>query len=336
MSSLPVISRTAIYVAAGRAVGAREPDVSVRNPDYLAEKLLGDPAKLDLDLPIVRALGQSYEDAMQDMEVASNVRMMIVRTRFIDEALVRAVDNGATQVMILGAGFDSHAYRCQAVLRDVRIFEVDRPVTQAFKRERVLEAYGEPPENLTYVSIDFQDGELGAVLAQSGYDFSQRTFVIMEGLTMYLPEDALRSTLQLLAQHPPGSSLVFDFVSRTLVEMLQHINLANVPEPARPSVERFLYLIRDEPWQFGFPPGEENEYLGEFGFEIGEMLTVGGEESIRRYLTKADGTQVGNEPSAELANRESGGVQPAHGSTSVAQREQQQAMVYRLVEAVRA
>ena len=110
------ISRTSIFVAAGRAVGAREPDPSVRNPDYLAEKLLGDPSTLDLDHPAVRALSLSYDDAMKDVEVVSNVRMMTIRTRFIDAALERAIAGGATQVVILGAGFDSHAYRCRELL----------------------------------------------------------------------------------------------------------------------------------------------------------------------------------------------------------------------------
>jgi methyltransferase (TIGR00027 family) len=127
------ISRTCIYTAAGRAIGAREPDPSVRNPDYLAEKLLGDPAAFNIDQAAVKALGRSYDEAIKDVEVVSTVRMMLVRTRFIDEALERAVAGGATHVVILGAGFDSHAYRCQDVLANVRVFEVDRPATQAMR-----------------------------------------------------------------------------------------------------------------------------------------------------------------------------------------------------------
>jgi len=127
------VSRTSIYVAAGRAIGARDPDPSVRNPDYLAEKFLGDPLTLDVDHPAVRALSLGYDEAMTDGEVVNAVRMMTVRTRFIDDALARAVADGATQVVILGAGFDSHAYRFQDLLAGVRVFEVDRPATQALK-----------------------------------------------------------------------------------------------------------------------------------------------------------------------------------------------------------
>ena len=69
--------------------------------------------------------------------------------------------------------------------------------------------------------------------------------------------------------------------------------MATVPEAAKAFVDRFLNLIKDEPWIFGLPVGGEREFLGEFGLELREAFTIGGEESLKRYLTKADGTQVG-------------------------------------------
>ena len=156
------ISKTAIWVAAARAIGALEPDPGTRNPDHLARQLLGDPSELDLDHPVVDALRSSYEEAMQDMEIAGVVRAMTERTRFIDEALERAIGAGATQVLIPGAGFDSHAYRCRELLAPARVFEVDRPATLAFKRRRVDEALGGPPGNLTYVPIDLSQEDMPA------------------------------------------------------------------------------------------------------------------------------------------------------------------------------
>ena len=99
------ISRTCIYTAAGRAIGARDPDPSVRNPDSLAETLLGDPTSFNITHASVRALGLSYDEAMKDLEVVNTVRTMMVRTRFIDEALEQGVADGAAHVVILGAGF---------------------------------------------------------------------------------------------------------------------------------------------------------------------------------------------------------------------------------------
>jgi methyltransferase (TIGR00027 family) len=335
------VSRTSIYVAAGRAVGAREPDPSVRNPDYLAEKLLGDPAALDLDHPSVRALSLDYDEAMQDVEVVNIVRLMTVRTRFIDETLERAIAAGATQVVILGAGFDSHAYRCQELLAPVKVFEVDRPVTQLLKQQRVNDVLGGPPPNLTFVPIDFQHEDLPDVLTRHGYDPSQRTFFIMEGVTMYLPEEAARTTFRFVAAHPPGSGIVFDFVYGAMIDMIKAIDLATVPPAAKPFLERFLNLIKDEPWVFGLPVGSERDYLAGLGLDLREVLTIGGEQSLERYVTRADGTQVGAQTIADAMARmaaatQADGAPAAQGQRLSAQRtpEQQRLMAYQLAEAV--
>jgi methyltransferase (TIGR00027 family) len=337
---VPGISRTSIYVAAGRAVGAREPDPSVRNPDYLAEKLLGDPASLVLDHPAVRALTLPYEEAMQDLEVVNIVRAMMVRTRFIDEALERAVADGTAAVVILGAGFDSHAYRCQELLTGVRVFEVDRPATQALKKQRVTEVLGGPPPNLTYVAIDFQHEDLAEVLARHGHDARRRTFFILEGVTMYVPEEGVRATLRYIASHPPGSAVVFDFVYRAMVDMIAKTDLATAPKAARPFLERFLNLIKDEPWVFGVPVGGEREFIAACGLELRDLLTIGGEESLKRYVTKSDGTQLGAATIAEgMARivqraREAGESLPQMNMSPEQMREQQRLMAYQLAEAV--
>ncbi|HSJ41064.1 MAG TPA: SAM-dependent methyltransferase [Xanthobacteraceae bacterium] len=338
--TIPGVSRTCIYVAAGRAIGARDPDPTVRNPDDLAERLLGDASLYEVDHPTVRALGKPYEEAMSDAEVVNTVRMMMIRTRFIDAALERAVGAGARQLVILGAGFDSHAYRCRELLKDLRVFEVDRAATQALKRERVLAASGSVPSNLTYVSIDFQHDELGEVLARHGHDRTQRTFFIMEGVTMYVPEEGVRRTLQFVGQHPPGSGIVFDFVPRAMVDMIAAIDINNIPAAARPFVQRFLDLTKDEPWVFGIPLGTEGELLGEFGMDLREVMAIGGPDSIARYLTKADGSQVGAKVLAEAmaraaaraADRPPSATQPQ--MTPERMREQQRQMAYQLADAV--
>jgi methyltransferase (TIGR00027 family) len=336
----PGISKTSIYVAAGRAVGAREPDPSVRNPDYLAERLLGDPAMLGVDHPAVEALSRDYREAMKDIEVVGNVRMMIVRTRFIDEALAQAIADGATQVVVLGAGFDSHAYRCGPLLAGARVFEVDRPGTQAFKRHRVSEVTGSLPSNLTYVAADFEHEDLAAVLRRHGCDPAERTFFILEGVTMYLPEEAVHGTLRLVASHAPGSGLVFDFVYRAMIDMLARIDMATLPAVAKPFVQRFLNLIRDEPWVFGVPTGNEREFLAGFGLELRETLPIGGPDAVKRYLTRADGTEVGGGAMAETAARmaeqaRAAAPSPPEGTMSPdAMREQQRVMSYQLARAV--
>jgi methyltransferase (TIGR00027 family) len=335
------ISRTSLYTAAGRAIGAREPDPSVRNPDYLAEKLIGDPSALNITHASVKALSLSYDEAMKDVEVVSTVRMMLVRTRFIDEALARAIASGAAHVVILGAGLDSHAYRCQPLLAGAQVFEVDRPATQALKQQRVRDALGGPPPNLTYVPIDIQHDDLAEVLRLHGHDRAQKTFFIMEGVTMYVPEDGVRATLRYVAGHPPGTAIVFDFYYRPMVDMLKNIDWVSVPDSFKPYVQRFLDLIKDEPWVFGIPAGGEQTFLSECGLELREAMTIGGPESIARYATKADGTQIGAEAiaagMARMAERarEAGPSSPeARAVDPERMRQQQRTMAYQLAEAV--
>jgi len=320
---MEVVSRTAVWVAVARAIGAREPDFDVRNPDWLAERLLGDMSQYDVDLPIIAALDEDYEVAMKDPEVAGMVRTMNVRSRFIDDALEHAIRHGITQVLILGTGFDSHACRFEEQLRHARIFEVDRPATLAKKRERVEKAVGRVPDNVVYVDADVEASELRSVLTAVGYDFGQRSFVIMEGLTMYLHEDALRDLFSLLTAHAPGSRIVFDFITDVMVASIRNINIDEVPEVGRAYIRRFLHLIRDEPFQFGFPVGRERESIESFGLDIHDLIMLDGEDAVRRYLTRADGTQVGEEG---LANRP---PIPAE-----IERRQREVMTYRICEAV--
>jgi hypothetical protein len=151
-----------------------------------------------------------------------------------------------------------------------------------------------------------------------------------------------------VAAHPPGSGIVFDFVYRALIDMLARIDLATVPAPQRPFVQRFLYLIEEEPWVFGLPTEGEREFVREFGLELREAFPIGGEESLRRYLTKADGTQVGARTLADAIARmtermrASGQAAPARQPPSPPDaqqaaermRAQQRLMAYQMAEAV--
>jgi methyltransferase (TIGR00027 family) len=250
------------------------------------------PAAIDLDHPVVRALTVGYDQAMKEIDVVNAVRMTTIRTRFIDEALERAVADGAKQLVILGAGLDSHAYRCRGLLAGVRIFEVDRAAMQEMKKRRVREVLGTPPANLTYVEADLLRDDVRDVLTSHGYDPRQKTFFIFEGVTMYLPEEAVKRTLRFAAASAPGSGIVFDFVYQSMIETIAKIDITKVPEPAKAFVERFLSVTRHEPWVFGLPTGGEREYLRELGLELREELSLLSDAAAARYLTRADGSQV--------------------------------------------
>jgi len=286
-------------VAAARAFGAREPDASVRNPDYLAERFLG-PAERQLiaEHPIAAALDADYEQSRQQMEVAGASNLMLARTRFIDDRLQTAIANGATQVVILGAGFDTRAYRFKDLLQGKTVFEVDYRSTQEFKKRRVEATLGHPPSNLTFVEIDFQRDKLDAVLRDARFQPGGKSFFVWEGVSMYLPESAVRETLRNFASlSGPGSSLVMDFATQAAIEMLAKL-------PWHP--QHKFTTEWGEPWIFGIPDGRERAFFRECGLEVREILAFFGGDAGKRYLTRADGTRLGRgKPGQNYARRSS-------------------------------
>ena len=274
-------------VAALRAFGAREPDPAVRNPDTLAERILS-PAQLQLitEHPISRALIGDYQKGRQNPEVAGMSNLMLVRTRFVDDHLRKAVERGATQVVILGAGFDTRPYRFGELLKDKKVFEIDYHTTQEVKRRRLLEAGIPIPPNVYFVEIDFKNDVLRRVLSNAGYEPSENTFFIWEGVSMYLSESAVRHTLRAIRSYSaPGTSLVMDFAERAMIDLL-----AKLPE-----LSQHNYTTHwGEPWIFGLPDMSERDFFRGCGFELCEILSLVGSEASKRYLTRSNGTRFGS------------------------------------------
>jgi methyltransferase (TIGR00027 family) len=257
----------------------------------MAERLLGPEERAMIaDQPVVQALELDFAEAIKNIEALSSAIMMIIRTRFIEERMEHAIRQGVTQLVILGAGFDTRAYRLTELLQAVRVFEVDRPSTQEYKKRRIRETGIEVPPNLTYVPVDFRHDKLGDALSAAGYDSSLKTFFIWEGVTMYLPEAAVEETLRWVAAQAPGSIIIFDFLGAMLVKFMATADLSKFPEAAQKAFERLRRLTSGEPWIFGLPDANEREFLGKLGLELHALLPVGGEESMQRYLTRSDGT----------------------------------------------
>jgi methyltransferase (TIGR00027 family) len=271
-------------VAAGRALGAREPDPAMRNPDSLAEKLLGpDELALIQEHAVGRAL--SNPEPATSYEAMGTAVMMLVRTKFIDEKLAQAIANGAKQYVILGAGFDTRAYRFQDLLKDVKVFEVDSEATQTYKRKRAEATIGPPPQNLTHVSIDFNRDQLMESLVRAGFDAAVKTFFTWEGVSMYVAEEGVRATLSMIATTAPGSTLVMDYTTRGAIDFMHRF----------PEVGPLMKQLKawGEPWVFGMPDGQEREFFQSFGFEPRETFSTFSKVALDRYLTRPDGTIYG-------------------------------------------
>jgi methyltransferase (TIGR00027 family) len=142
--------------------------------------------------------------------IAEQLDVIPLRVRAIDVEVRRAVELGCRQVVILGAGLDTRAFRMEA-LAPTHVFEVDHPATQAFKR-RMAESLSPMAEQLHYVPVDFERDSLSSRLQEAGHRREVPTAWIWEGVVMYLSDEALRTTLRAVAAASAlGSTLVLNY-----------------------------------------------------------------------------------------------------------------------------
>jgi methyltransferase (TIGR00027 family) len=225
----------------------------------------------------LRILGEDGARAVESAEARPSSRRMRIfiaaRTRFAEDSLAAAVQRGVTQLVVLGAGLDTYAYRSPWGER-LRIFEVDHPATQAWKRERLGEASIAIPEWLTFVPVDFERETLAQGFAKTGFDARQPAFFTWLGVAPYLTVEAVWSTLRYIASLASGAQVVFDY--------------ANPPESLDEEA-RAWHLERaarvagiGEAWVTYFETAELREKLLALGF--GEIDDLGPRRIAERYF----------------------------------------------------
>lgn len=206
----------------------------------------------------------------------------VARTRLVDDLLRHALKNGARQVLILGAGFDTRAYRIPEIAT-ARVFEVDHPLTQAAKI-RVISRAGAQRATVTHVPVDFTRQTLDAALRGSDFDVDARSFVLWEGVTNYLTEAAVDATLRAIsASVAPGSELFLTYVHHGLLDGSRRFD----------GGAEILERVREvgEPWTCGFEPREMPAYLVARSFALLEDLSA--DEYRSRYFGGAAGSMKG-------------------------------------------
>ena len=199
---------------------------------------------------------------------------IVCRCRYLDDYLQQCLQAGVAQVVILGAGLDSRAYRGALVQGAVKTFEVDHPATQACKLSRLKAVLGAIPAHVTYVPIDFNVETLDTLLA-CGFDPSLKTLFLWEGVTQYLQAEAVDATLAWVRTHAaPGSTIIFDYLCAA--------ELPNVPTP-RNRVYAVLTRLTGERRDFGIQHSRIVDFLAERGFT--HVTDVSAEQLRRLYCT---------------------------------------------------
>jgi methyltransferase (TIGR00027 family) len=270
---------TAQLTALGRATAFLDNE-PLRAPDHLAIRFL-DPGlafltRSSLFRKLLRRVYQRW--------FPGGYLYTIARTKHIDEVLQRELEAGTNQVVILGAGYDSRAYRFHDRFPATRFFELDYPTTSARKQAKVAALFDHPPDHVTYLAVDLTTQSLGAALVGAGYDSGRRTLFIWEGVTMYLPLAAVNETLAFVArQSGPGSSIVFDYIFRAILD--GDTTLFGAAETIR-SVRK-----RGEPFLFGIDAGGVRSFLNDRGLEC--LSDHGPSDLEKTYLTRSDGASFG-------------------------------------------
>ncbi|HEY0162163.1 MAG TPA: class I SAM-dependent methyltransferase [Edaphobacter sp.] len=196
---------------------------------------------------------------------------LVARSRYAEDLLAQAVAHGVRQYVLLGAGLDTFSHRNP--FSELRVFEIDHPATQQWKRELI--AANNVPEvpGLTYVPVDFEHQQLATQLAESGFDTSAPAFFAWLGVVPYLTQAAFRSTLSLIAAQPEGSGVVMDYGQpRSALPFFEQLALDSLASRVQQA---------GEPFQLFFTPSEMAAELNAFR----KIEDLGGAEMNARYFT---------------------------------------------------
>lgn len=254
MTNVSSPSATALTAAAARAAHLVVDRAPFLFADPLAHRLLGEQADTLL----------GYHRAHGSHPVLAGARTAVVtRARYTEDRLAESTRRGVAQYVILGAGLDTSAYRPDAP-RGTRVFEVDRPATQEWKRLRLAEEGITAPGTVTFVPVDLERDSLPGRLAAHGFDPSAPAFVAWLGVSMYLTREAVGATLDAVRAFAPGTELVMDYL---LPEELRDADGQAYAEAVMGMAAR-----NGEPWLSFFAPADLTSLLGRHGLEVVEHV----------------------------------------------------------------
>jgi methyltransferase (TIGR00027 family) len=253
-------SQTAAWVAACRGLAGLLPPGEPICDDPWGLRFGGRPGEL-LTALARRNAKLAWRLIRQAPPIALSLYWVQLRTRALDEMLLRFVAGGGRQILILGAGYDCRALRLADRLAGATVFEVDHPATQKRKRE-ILGATAADGDKAQYVASDFESASLRGLAAQLtalGFDPARPTFTLWEGVTMYLTEAAVSATVEAVRDlSARGSQLAIEYYQRACLAR-------------RGRLETLLGRVgiqRREPFTFGWDPPALPGWLNSRGFTL--------------------------------------------------------------------
>jgi methyltransferase (TIGR00027 family) len=207
------------------------------------------------------------------------------RVRYFDDFVKKFLDEGLEQLVILGAGYDTRAYRIEGLKGKVRVFEVDHPETQSVKTEKIKDIFGSLPDHVEYVPVDFETEDFSQRLLEHGYERLQKTVFIMEGLIYYLPPKAVDEILCFIAKNSGiGSAIIFDYVYESSVDRTNGIcgvQCMACDQIALMNAKKDM-AQQGEPYKFSVKDGMLETFIVQRGFS--QVFNVTTEDYKKTYF----------------------------------------------------
>ena len=232
--------------------------------DSFAKGFLGTTNRVIGSIPPLRKLGLWYLEKKHPFVLDC----IPARTRYIDEFVKERIEDGIQQLIILGVGYDSRAYRIEGLKDTVTVFEVDEPETQERKIQLVKKMIDPLPSNVVYVAIDFNKEKLPERMFQSGYSKDKKSLFIWEGVTPLLTAEAVDETLAFVSENAgPDSFIIFNYILKSVVEgTCQHEKAKEIRKAfSRGGILDFR-SNRGDRLMFGIEEGTIEAFLSERGF----------------------------------------------------------------------
>jgi methyltransferase (TIGR00027 family) len=243
-------SQSAAGVAMFRAIETEKPAGIRICSDPLAHALVGSGFSYAL-------LKGFVISGLYDRLAPGATAFIAMRERTIDDFLIAALADGLEQVVILGAGFDTRAYRIPGIEK-TRVFEIDHPATQQVKLEKLKKVVNPLPGNVTFIPVDFNTQTLEQSLLASSYNPQAKTTFLWQGVTYFLTKEGVDTTLAFIATHSgPGSSVIFDYFYEEV--------LLNGTSGYGKALRRAAKMSGEE-YMFGIPQGQTTAFLTQRGF----------------------------------------------------------------------
>ena len=202
-------SETAIFAALYRAVANKEFKNERFGSDYLAEYFLPSHFKFFIKFKRIRAKTKAKFNKF----VPGMYEYVLARTAFFDSIFIDAINKNIPQIVLLGAGYDSRAYRFAKLNSATKIIELDIAPTQNRKKKCLKKAQIDIPKHVTLVPINFNKDSLKDVLEKAGYDNHEKTLFLWEGVSYYLESESVDSTLEIINHNSHNESVIaFDYL----------------------------------------------------------------------------------------------------------------------------